>query len=243
MLVILGLLVGGVLSGQSLIRAAELRSVSTDLTKINTAFYTFRDKYFMLPGDMSNATQFWGAANPTPATCRTTSSTTAATCDGNGDGLVGTADAYATYSEAFHSWKQLANAGLMEGNYTGVACAGSIACSTPGTNVPRSKISNAGVVVTHLGAVSITTEPNWFAGSYGNFLWYGGAAPAAETQGLIFKPEELWNIDTKLDDGIPNTGRIIVQKSGAPNCFVSAGAAYNLSNTTQACHIIYLLKV
>lgn len=32
-LVILGLLVGGVLTGQSLIRAAELRSVSTEFQK------------------------------------------------------------------------------------------------------------------------------------------------------------------------------------------------------------------
>lgn len=242
-LVILGLLVGGVLSGQSLIRAAELRAVSTDLSKINTAFYTFRDKYFALPGDMTNATQFWGAANATPATCRTTSGTTAATCDGNGDGLVGTADGGTTYSEVFHAWKQLANAGLMEGNYTGVACSPGIVCSTPGTNVPRVKISNAGVSVTNISAITSAADPNWFVSPYGNFLWYGGVVAGAEPGLTIFKPEELWNIDTKLDDGVPSTGRILVQKIGAPNCFMSSGAAYNLSNTTQACHIIYLLKI
>ena len=54
-LVILGLLVGGVLTGQSLIRAAELRTVSTQYATFSTAVNTFRDKYFTIPGDMTNA--------------------------------------------------------------------------------------------------------------------------------------------------------------------------------------------
>ena len=59
-LVILGLLVGGILSGQSLIRAAQLRSVTADYTRFVTAVNTFRDKYFALPGDMTNAQSVWG---------------------------------------------------------------------------------------------------------------------------------------------------------------------------------------
>ena len=55
-LVILGLLVGGVLSGQSLIRAAELRAVSTEHSKFVTAMNSFRDKYFAAPGDMKPPT-------------------------------------------------------------------------------------------------------------------------------------------------------------------------------------------
>ena len=51
-LVILGLLVGGVLSGQALIQAAQLRAVSEEYTKYTTAALTFRDKYLATPGDM-----------------------------------------------------------------------------------------------------------------------------------------------------------------------------------------------
>ncbi len=40
-LVILGLLVGGVLSGQSLIHAAELRSISTDIARFQAMKSTF----------------------------------------------------------------------------------------------------------------------------------------------------------------------------------------------------------
>ena len=63
-LVILGLLVGGILTGQSLIRAAELRSVTTEFSQYQTAVMTFRDKYFAIPGDMKNARDFWGASWP-----------------------------------------------------------------------------------------------------------------------------------------------------------------------------------
>ena len=78
-LVILGLLTGGILAGQSLIRAAELRAVTTEYQRYVAAVQTFRDKYMALPGDMPNAIAFWGAAHATPATCQTTSSTTSAT--------------------------------------------------------------------------------------------------------------------------------------------------------------------
>lgn len=49
-LVILGLLTGGILAGQSLIRAAELRAVSTEYSRYITATQSFRDKYFAVPG-------------------------------------------------------------------------------------------------------------------------------------------------------------------------------------------------
>ena len=44
-LVILGLLVGGVLGGQALIRAAEIRGVLADKDKYLAAVYTFKNKY------------------------------------------------------------------------------------------------------------------------------------------------------------------------------------------------------
>lgn len=54
-LVILGLLTGGILAGQSLIRAAELRSVTTEYGRWVTAMHSFRDKYMAIPGDMRDA--------------------------------------------------------------------------------------------------------------------------------------------------------------------------------------------
>lgn len=86
-LVILGLLVGGVLAGQSLIRAAELRKHIRFHSEFTTIWSTFRDKYFYYPGDMPNASMFWGKYNSLcPAALGAVGSP--GTCDGNGDGRI-----------------------------------------------------------------------------------------------------------------------------------------------------------
>ncbi len=55
-LVIIGLIVGGVLVGQDLIKAAEIRATISQYEKYNAAMNTFRTKYNGMPGDLS-ATQ------------------------------------------------------------------------------------------------------------------------------------------------------------------------------------------
>ncbi len=243
-LVILGLLVGGVLTGQSLIRAAELRSVTTEFQKYQAAVNTFRDKYFALPGDMTNATAFWGAAHATPATCRTTASTTTATCDGNGDGNITSMDGGTTYSEYFRAWQQLANARLIEGQYTGIAGSGSAAHTIPGTNAPRPKMGSAGWGFAFLFP-ALAADPNFFEGSYGNFLFFGGANATGDPNVALLKPEEQWNIDTKMDDGKPGYGRVRSLEVHV-NCnttSVAATAEYNLTFTSAACAAIMLLGI
>ena len=44
-LVIIGLITGGILTGQELIRASELNSVASDYNKVKTAINTFQLKY------------------------------------------------------------------------------------------------------------------------------------------------------------------------------------------------------
>ncbi len=118
-LVILGLLTGGILAGQSLIRAAELRAVTTEYQRNLTAIQTFRDKYFAIPGDMRNAQSFWGSAASCPGTASTTAATGVPTCNGDGNGQVGL-NPTATSNEKFRFWQHLANAGLIEGSFNGV---------------------------------------------------------------------------------------------------------------------------
>ncbi len=208
-LVILGLLVGGVLTGQSLIRAAELRSVTTEFQKYQAAVNTFRDKYFALPGDMTNATAFWGAAHATPATCITTVGTGTQTCNGNGDSQVTSADGGTTFGEIFRFWQHLANAGLMEGNYTGVAGAGGSVNEIPATNVPRSKLNNAGWSAIYAGTAATSGGAIAYAVDYGNRLLIAAPSTGANIVNPILKPEEAWNIDTKIDDGKPARGNVI----------------------------------
>ncbi len=60
-LVIIGLVVGGVLVGRDLIKAAEVRSAISQLTQMETSYRTFKLKYNCIVGDCPNATELFGA--------------------------------------------------------------------------------------------------------------------------------------------------------------------------------------
>ena len=63
-LVIIGLIVGGVLVGQDLVKGAQIRATVAQLQQYDAAINTFRGKYDQFPGDMSAGknTAFFGAA-------------------------------------------------------------------------------------------------------------------------------------------------------------------------------------
>jgi prepilin-type N-terminal cleavage/methylation domain-containing protein len=258
-LVILGLLTGGILAGQSLIRAAELRSVSTDYNKYMTAVRTFRDKYFAIPGDMSNATSFWQSLGGTGSdtVCQAISATGAPTCNGDGDGsLLDVIGGTVYYYETYRFWQHLANAGLVEGSFTGLQAATN-PINVPGVNVAASKISNAffyagagNGYAAEGGSTYSAGSVKVFAGDYGkNEMVFNMGTTVTNTAGMFpLKPEEAWNIDTKLDDGLPNSGSVIGYKGSATvPCTTKAGgavandagAAYNLTDSSKDCYLIF----
>jgi len=225
-LVILGLLTGGILAGQSLIRAAELRGLHTDGMKYITAVHTFRDKYFALPGDMNNATKFWGAAHATPATCRTTASTDQRTCDGNGNGQI---TSTGTSYEDMRFWQHLANAGLLEGKYDGV------------NDYASAKLQGSHWTTYYYG--QYTGGTTQFSGFWGHDFELDGDGGVASR----LTPAEAWNIDTKSDDGLPGKGKLWAYKGDAGNPCTTmydqasdTGAVYNLNYNANACWIYYV---
>lgn len=224
-LVIIGLIAGGIVAGSSMIRAAELRKVTVQLSQIKVAVHTFRDKYFALPGDMKNATAFWG----TSADCFAAAVGTT-TCDGDGSGklaYVALADTSNAEYEPWHFWKQLSNAGLITGVYSGFSdnslCGASNYCIDSGVNAMEGPFNSSGWM-----AFSLTTSAdlNWQGkasnrerniislvnpANSGNNIWIGASLSA----------QEAWNVDTKNDDGKPYTGKM-VDSSGI-------GTAYTLN--------------
>ena len=54
-LLIIGLLLGGVMKGQALINSARVRAIANDLSGIEAAWVSFRDRYRSLPGDFPRA--------------------------------------------------------------------------------------------------------------------------------------------------------------------------------------------
>jgi prepilin-type N-terminal cleavage/methylation domain-containing protein len=75
-LVIIGLLIGGVLKGQSMIQNAKIKRLVKDAEGMTAAVIAFQDRYGMLPGDENSATI------PTAAD----------TTNGNFDGLITAAE-------------------------------------------------------------------------------------------------------------------------------------------------------
>jgi len=239
-LVIIGLIAGGIVAGAAMIRAAELRAIITEVDQYKIATNTFRDKYLGLPGDLRNATAFWGEADADPATCQTTAATGTETCNGTGDGKVATVNPGTQHYERFRFWQQLANAELVSGTFTGVAGSNGTGDADPGINVPNSKINGAGINVLNLD----TPGACWWVGNYDHVMQIG-TDTATSTYGPIMKPEELWSIDKKLDDGKPATGIVIgsVSTCGAhPNCTTTAVAStseYNLASDDVLCNGLF----
>lgn len=243
-LVILGLLTGGILAGQSLIRASELRSASAEYSRYEAARHSFRDKYMALPGDMPNATRFWGDNNSACADAAITNGTPG-TCNGDGDGLLETAAAANATGERFQYWNQLALTGLIEGSYTGLAGPSSAQHKVVDTNTPASRAGkSAGWHVDYtVGSVSATA----FGKAAGNRLHLGSTGGSNyDGDGPTLTPTEAWGIDTKLDDGLPGLGSVETYGATArPNCATSddsSTATYALSTSSPTCNLYFYLR-
>ena len=243
-LVILGLLTGGILSGQALIRAAELRAVGTEYQRYLTATHSFRDKYLALPGDMLNATAFWGKD---AAACPAHSGTAAlpGTCNGDGSGFVGGAGVPSQTNERMQFWKQLALAGLIEGTYTGLTGPNGPQHGLPGENIPRSKMNNGSWFAHNI--TSTNGSADMYAISYGNNFYFSARGGATDTIDPILAPEEAWNIDMKFDDGRPAYGKVVARywnnlcaaANNGAHSEANLDASYKLSDPAVRCALYF----
>ncbi len=240
-LVILGLLTGSILAGQSLIRAAELRAITTEYDHYQTAINIFKNKYFAIPGDMSNAEDFWGSM--TNCGAASPSGTGTETCNGDGNAQIdGTLVASQT-AERYAFWQHLSNAGLISGVYTGIAGADNGVDSEIEENVPGSKVSNTGWTASH----KTTGGTSEYDVNYGNFLVFGKNSALFDTVGQALTPEETWNIDTKIDDGEPAKGTVIARYYSDLCASADDGgsaaddleASYRLSDTSLKCAVFF----
>jgi prepilin-type N-terminal cleavage/methylation domain-containing protein len=263
-LVILGLLVGGILTGRALMRAAEIQSVITQYQNFGTAVDIFREKYDAMPGDMADATSLWGAADGGDgigADCHGVASVGKETCNGNGDGYVGTDYDFSVVGtfinqngELFRFWQHLANAGLIEGKFTGRTDSTSNPwILSPGKNTPPTKIgvgswTGARIAPTNpyvYNQALMGTHTDFFPAIIDQMLF----AMWADSNSYVLTTEEIYGIDDKIDDGKPGYGKInATKKTGSisPNCTTSDSAAtaeYDTSNKTSRCFFYMSKKI
>lgn len=244
-LVILGLLVGGILAGRELIRAAELRSIPTQFQQFMTAHHAFREKYFAVAGDMVNATRFWGAASAVNATACADALeagvTGTQTCNGLGDGFV--QNGGKPNAEIVLYWQHLSNAGLIEGRYTGFSHVNPGSCCFRNTdNSARGRLGKSIWIPLSNAAATVISPFNYSFGAQQAPL---GGMPAGSGVDNILTPVEIQGIDIKMDDGKPNLGNVRAFYTGANLCStahptISTGE-YILTESSIACYARFFI--
>lgn len=246
-LVIIGLLVGGVMMGTNLIRASEVQSVVTQKEELTRAVMTFRERYNGLPGDLPNATSVWGTVGDTSAaTCPNDAGNGTETCNGNGNLLIAESGAS---SEGFRAWQHLANAGLLEGNFTGSPGASVAESYIPDETMPAGRMTASMWLIGYRGSNSGT---DFFMGSWGHSLSFiGRGGYSVEKVANPLTPEEAWGIDRKYDDGDPARGNIagvnldtadgtyLIGNCNTATSATDLDAAYKLDHKYKACSLVF----
>jgi prepilin-type N-terminal cleavage/methylation domain-containing protein len=210
-LVIIGLIIGGVLVGQDLIKAAELRAVSADIEKYNAAANTYRNRFNGLPGDLlsDRAASFGMAARDG----------TAGHGDGNSivEGCSQSASALGCETGIF--WVDLTDAQLIGDAFTVGAGANDGLADGDSDSGALTTISAIGRFLPTL-ALRESAFVHIYPQGGRNFFYLGalntgaagvietlGPAAAHETAGLAgLTPSEASQLDDKVDDGAPATG-------------------------------------
>ncbi|MCE3231931.1 MAG: prepilin-type N-terminal cleavage/methylation protein [Rickettsiaceae bacterium] len=238
-LVVIGLIVSGVLVGQDLIKAAELRSTVRQYQDFQVAVNTFIGKYAGIPGDTdSDKFGFCDGEDDSPSGCSAVATAAAATsgCDGeanlgDGDGKIedhnGVKALYDGEISCF--WSQLTTPGkeLIKGVFDGYEAATAAAGvnQVVGENMPQMKFGSRGWGV-------------YTDGTYNYFVTGvpGSSATNAYATADVFVPVEAYNIDIKIDDGVPNAGDLQAVNGAAANPDTQTGADFtNAGVLATAC--------
>jgi len=211
-LIIIGLIIGGVLVGRDLIEAAKIRQQITQIEQFKAAVNTFRTKFNGLPGDLlsTQATAFGFVQRAgTPG-------------HGDGNGILescgpATSSGWYLGCETVLFWRDLSDAGLIAGTFTGDA--DSLVAMNDGQQeqyIPAAKLGNHNFITVYGGNISISGG----SGPQELFLLPGDTVTYALVQGVTTlsgaysvvnagtTPAEASAIDTKIDDGMPATGTV-----------------------------------
>ena len=223
-LIIIGLLIAGVTGGASLIKSSELRSVMGEARGYSVAVNAFYTQYNALPGDFK--------------------STLAYGTEGNSDNYIKYYDG--TLSEGANAWMQLKAIGAID-SITGITLVGAATAGPSyGVTAPASKIKASGWIFSTLSV-----------GGTKNYVVLTGpviaATAAAEADTLAtgaLAPADALSIDSKIDDGLAISGRVVGNVIAAGNDAVNdATTCYNTATATYAprsektCAVAYQVDV
>jgi prepilin-type N-terminal cleavage/methylation domain-containing protein len=217
-IVIIGLIVAGVTAGQSLVQQSKMRAQISQIQQFKTAINSFLLEYMALPGDITKAYDFWGAAFGCTNAPELPSG---AGCNGNGNKLIGNVGRAS--SEGLKFWKQLAYTGRIPGVYTGQGIGANLMEHSGGLNAPLTAFGE--------GCVTVSDAPN--------YIMIGNRVTNDTCWDSIISPITAKSIDSKLDDGNSNTGKVRAE-AGSSHRFTTptdciSGGNYALGSSVKAC--------
>jgi prepilin-type N-terminal cleavage/methylation domain-containing protein len=215
-LVIIGLIIGGILVGQDLMNAAAIRAQIAQIDKYNTAVNAFKLKFNALPGDMNAAT----------ATAFGFTARGAFAGQGDGNGVIegvwgnGASSNYGSITfggETQIFWVDLTTANMVDGGFSQnnmLARPASVTAAQVSLYYPAAKIGNGNYIFVWSGG--------WLAlagvqGKSDGVNYFSLEAVVGSPAGLVGVPaanttltvQQAYNIDSKIDDGLPQSGRVM----------------------------------
>lgn len=232
-IVIIGLIVAGIVAGQSLVLQAQLRNVVSEHSGLMQAIQSFRLQYNQFPGDINNAHDYWGsdcAADPDH-------------CNGDNNKTIHYHLGLGVDNEGLRAMQHLVLAGLLEGSYTGVGVAsGSV---VGGINAPVSKLREGSILI---GArAHFITSASIDNKNVRTIILFGKDRPSFHNTAAMFKVAEASSLDAKIDDGVPLTGQFFGTNAGVgPNpCTNGSNGAlssYRLDIDDVACIAFFVFN-
>lgn len=203
-IVIIGLIVAGIVAGQSLVEQAKLRSSLSDANSIIMASNQFFLQYNAVAGDMNNADDYWSTSSV-----------------GNGDRAVND-------GEVLFVWNHLGLADLIEEDFPG----GVGPPFTEGVTQPLSGLNGS------MFDIDSPCDGDCTKGSNGNanHLSYTSSRDNYRFGSALTASQAL-SIDQKLDDGLPEGGKVYASQGdeGSGTCF--SGTSYLVQSSAVQCRL------
>jgi prepilin-type N-terminal cleavage/methylation domain-containing protein len=230
-LVIIGLLIGGILSAQSMIKSSKIQGIVRQVAQYDIMFRNFRTQFNQLPGDSSLFS---------PA--------------GDADGTIENADEI--YSSAYTGelaavWVHLQQAGFLNDgrNYTEVSATACPISSGNSPNFPKLNWSNSSSILVVWGDGAGSPTDGYYR--LGDFTNANNTNYTTGGVNDIFTPADALAIDLKMDDGLnTSAGSVFAEDGGSrTTCGGSPtegnagydcrfGNAYDASVSAIDCHLM-----
>ncbi len=224
-LLIISLITGSIVAGRSLVQSARLTSIADTANQYQTSVRAFELQYHGLPGDITNATEYWPGQ----------------TYSGNGDGKItgisqggtGAADDGGNIEEEGTVFEQLSLANLTSGSYDS---------SSGDARFPQYAIEGS-----FFSPRYTSREEGFNCGACTHLrknllMFLKNTLPF-----MVLSPPDAQTLDLKIDDGRPGAGTVTAADffsncTDASNYLDMPTARYRLELQTPQCGMLFNLN-